>query len=170
MGQVSESLKAASNYLMQNPDQRGAVRDAFSKGWNDTWNNIGQNIGNWFAGIPEGLGNIWYNVSGAKAQNDYNTAMYERQTADNARLAAEQRAWEERMSNSTYQRTVDDMRKAGINPALLSGLSSGSTVSIGSGASASAGSASSSSGTSNGIIGSLALIIAALSRGKVKVK
>lgn len=166
MGQVSEGIKAATDYLISHPDQRGAVRDAFNEQWNDKW----QQIGDWFGGFPAGLGNFWYSISGAKAQNDYNTAMYERQTADNARLAAEQRAWEERMSNTTYQRSVDDMRRAGLNPAMLSGLTSGSAVSTGSGAAASAGSASSSSGTSNGIIGSLALIIAALSRGKLKVK
>lgn len=170
MGQVNDSIKAATTFLMEHPEARDQFKTEFDKQWNDTWSKIGSDVGNWFAGFPEGLGNFWYGISGAKAQNDYNTAMYERQTADNARLAAEQRAWEERMSNSTYQRTVEDMKRAGINPAMLSGITSGSAVSTGSGSAATAGSASSSSGTSNGIIGSLALIIAALTRGKIKVK
>lgn len=36
----------------------------------------------------------------------------------NMRLAREQRDWEERMSSSAYQRAVEDMRRAGINPML----------------------------------------------------
>lgn len=37
----------------------------------------------------------------------------------NKQIAREQMAFQERMSNSSYQRAMDDMRKAGLNPALL---------------------------------------------------
>lgn len=45
-----------------------------------------------------------------------NTAL---QNYYNATEAKKQRDWEEKMSNTAYQRAVEDMQKAGINPAML---------------------------------------------------
>lgn len=40
----------------------------------------------------------------------------------NAEQAIIQRQWEEQMANTTYQRTIEDMKKAGINPILAAGI------------------------------------------------
>ena len=54
----------------------------------------------------------------------------------NAKQAEIQRDWEERMASTSYQRTVSDMEKAGLNPSVMLAGNQG-VSSFGSGASAS---------------------------------
>lgn len=91
------------------------------------------------------IGGFVNKISGVEASN---------QAA--AQAAADQRQWEADMDNTKYQRAVQDMKAAGLNPAMLSGLSSSSVGSAPSGA------AASTHGPAGNIIGSLISLVALL--------
>ena len=70
--------------------------------------------------------------------NSAANAAWDKAAAYNAEQAAINRAWQERMANTVYQRTVADMKAAGINPVLAAsmglgtaGSNSGATAQMG---------------------------------------
>lgn len=70
----------------------------------------------------------------AAQQMAYQTASAERAMQFNAEEAQKNRDWQERMSNTQYQRAMADMKKAGLNPILAytqggAGVPSGATAS-----------------------------------------
>lgn len=94
----------------------------------------GQEVGGLFGIIGRGINNI----SGTTANNQFA-----------ASEAAKDRAFQEHMSSTAYQRAVKDMKAAGVNPATLTGLNGSS------GASSTPGGSSASSSASGGAIGAV---------------
>lgn len=77
-------------------------------------------------------------INAAAVANEAQMQAWREAAEFNAREAKKARDWQEKMSNSVYQRTVKDMIAAGINPVLAAGAGLG-TASVGGGTSASVG-------------------------------
>ena len=96
----------------------------------------------------EAVGQFVHDISGQKASEEFSK-----------NEAQKQRDWEEQMSNSAYQRAVNDMKKAGLNPAAMYG-NAGTMASTPGGASAS----SSGSGNFGNVIGGINGIISSAAK------
>lgn len=105
--------------------------------------------------FTNGIGQVWNDISGATAQNQFNSVEAQLSRQFNSAEAEKQRQFEEIMSNTAHQREVADLKKAGINPL----LSSGAGASTPTGSSAASSPASATSGGAQG--GFLGLIMKA---------
>lgn len=112
-------LSAGAN-LTQGYSSGGSTNSAQSQSWSNTAGREASATG----------------ASQAALANNTAMANWEKAAQYNAEQARIQREWQERMANTVYQRSVEDMKKAGINPILAANMGLG-TASVGSGATAS---------------------------------
>lgn len=149
-------------------------QDGFWKQWIPVWNIIDMIDGFTHGQYRTGIGQIDFNTAekefdlngsaAAQTQFDNQSALQSQAATINAEEAQKQRDWEERMSNTQYQRMVADLKAANLNPWLALGNMGGAGTPSGSSAQVSPGSADMANNKLTAAAGVLAVVIAALLR------
>lgn len=161
-GQISDSKSYGSN---QSHSEGGGTSNSYSEGGTND-EQIMKYLGDfykWQAGQNEFqsktnrqnmLMQMGYNTLGAIQQGIYNHIEQNAAMSYNSAEALANRNFQERMSSTAYQRAVEDMRKAGLNP-ILAYANGGASTPGGAGATI--------TGASMGMPSSSALGVSALS-------
>lgn len=85
--------------------------------------NVPSPVGNTYRGLGSSIFNATdIALEDWQRQEQSNILAHERQAEFNALEAEKNRDWQEYMSNTSYQRMVSDMKKAGINPIMAFGI------------------------------------------------
>lgn len=134
--ELGGSNSASSAYDWSNAYGYG-TSDSFGEGWQESWSDAySENYGRTFGREASAQ-----DILNAREANAVQRDLWSDQAAYNAQQAALDRQFQAYMSNTAYQRAVQDLRAAGLNPILAVGNMGASTPQ---GATASAGLASAS--------------------------